>query len=85
MLECAQVLYNVLESMRFIGALLAPYTPNISKDIFQQLSISENPCEVKLDSLRWGGIKEGILTEKSKINPVFLRLDSEFAGASKKG
>ena len=83
--ECAKVLYNVLESMRFIAALLAPYTPNISQDVYEQLNRSEKAVEVKLDELKWGEIPVGKITEKAKIKPVFLRLDSEIAGAAKKG
>ena len=85
MLECAKVLYNVLESMRFIAALLAPYTPNISQDIYEQLNRTEKASDVRLDDLKWGEIPAGVITEKSKIKPVFLRLDSEIAGAAKKG
>ena len=85
MTECAIVLYNVLESMRFIATLLAPYTPNISQDIYEQLNRSEKATDVKLDDLKWGEIPAGKITEKEKIKPVFLRLDSEIAGASKKG
>ena len=83
--ECANVLYNVLESMRFIATMLAPYTPNISQDIYSQLNRTENVVDVNLDTLEWAGIPVGKLTEKEKIKPVFLRLDSEIAGASKKG
>lgn len=82
--ECAQVLYNVLESMRFIGTLLAPYCPNIAQDIYEQLNKSEKAIDVKLNSLVWGGIPVGKITEKDKIKPVFLRLDSEIAGDKKK-
>lgn len=78
--ECADVLYNVLESMRFIGIFLAPYCPNISNDILVQLSSKS----VGYDSLVWGGLTVGKLTEKDKIKPVFLRLDSEFATDKKK-
>ena len=84
MYECAQVLYNVLESMRFIGAMLAPYCPNICQDIYEQLNRNEKAVDVKLDTLKWGEIPAGKLTEKEKIKPVFLRLDSEIAGAAKK-
>ena len=85
MKECANVLYNVLESMRFIATMLAPYTPNISQDIYEQLNRSEKATDMKLDNLKWGEIPAGKITEKEKIKPVFLRLDSEIAGASKKG
>ena len=78
--ECSEVLYNVLESMRFIGILLAPYCPNISKEILEQLSSKMTGY----DSLVWGQIPVGKLTEKDKIKPVFLRLDSEFATDKKK-
>ena len=85
MLECAQVLYNVLESMRFIAAMLAPYCPNIAQDVYTQLNLEANPSDIKLDSLKWAQIPAGKITEKEKIKPVFLRVDSEIAGAAKKG
>ena len=65
--------------------MLAPYTPNISQDIYEQLNRSEKATDMKLDNLKWGEIPAGKITEKEKIKPVFLRLDSEIAGASKKG
>ena len=70
--------------MRFIATLLAPYCPNIAQDVYSQLNLETDPCSVMLDSLKWGEIPAGVITEKSKIKPVFLRLDSEIAGASKK-
>ena len=85
MTECAHVLYSVLESMRFIATMLAPYTPNISQDIYEQLNRSEKATDMKLDDLKCGEIPAGKITEKEKIKPVFLRLDSDIAGASKKG
>src|SRR5574344_506405 len=84
MAECANVLYDVLESMRFIAAVLAPFCLNIAQDIYEQLNRIEDVVDVKLDDLKWGEIPVGKLTEKSKIKPVFLRLESEIAGASKK-
>ncbi len=82
--ECAKVLYNVLESMRFIATMLAPYCPNIAQDVYQQLNRTETAAQTKLDSLKWGDIPAGKITEKEKIKPVFLRVDSEIAGAAKK-
>ena len=83
--ECAKVLYNVLESMRFIATMLAPYCPNIAKDVYAQLNLNTDPSDIKLDSLKWAQIPAGKITEKEKIKPVFLRVDSEIAGAAKKG
>ena len=55
-----------------------------AQDIYNQLNRNENAVDVKLDELKWGEIPVGKITEKEKIKPVFLRLDSEIAGASKK-
>ncbi|MBQ9245915.1 methionine--tRNA ligase [bacterium] len=82
MVECGQVLYNVLEAMRHIAIMLYPYCPNIAADILTQLDEEQN---YKYDKLVWNGIKTGKITEKDKIKPVFLRLDSEFATDKKKG
>lgn len=82
--ECAQVMYNVLETMRFIAILLAPYCPNISRKIWEQLSLDDTAIDFKLDNLKWGEMKLGKITEKDKISPIFLRLDSEIAGDKKK-
>ena len=81
MLECGQVLYNVLEAMRYIALLIYPYCPNIAADILTQLDEEVN---FKYEKLVWGGLKQGKITEKDKIKPVFLRLDSEFATDKKK-
>ena len=82
--ECSHVMYNVLETMRFISVLLAPFCPNISQKIWEQLSLEGKAVDYKIDDLKWGGMKLGKITEKSAISPVFLRLDSEIAGDKKK-
>ena len=41
--------------------------------------------DFKYENLAWGGLKPNKITEKEKIKPVFLRLDSEFATDKKKG
>ena len=78
--ECGKVLYETLEAMRHIAILLCPFCPNISADILTQLN---ETVDFKYGNLVWGGIKEGKITEKEKIKPVFLRLDSEFADKKK--
>ncbi len=82
MLECGRVLYDVLEAMRHIAIMIYPYCPNIASDILSQLNEQQ---DFKYDKLEWNGIKTGKITEKDKIKPVFLRLDSEFATDKKKG
>lgn len=81
MLECGQVLTNVLDIMCIIAALIYPYCPNIAGDMAKQLSFDLN---TKLDDLTADNIKVGKLIEKEDIKPVFLRLDSELADKSKK-
>ena len=83
MSECAKVLYTVLEAMHYISVAIYPYCPNISADINKQLSLGGT--SIKFGDLSWGNIPTGIITEKSKIKPVFLRLDSELATGKKKG
>ncbi|EKE02697.1 MAG: hypothetical protein ACD_20C00346G0024 [uncultured bacterium] len=82
--ECAQVLYNVLETLRQASILLYPYIPNISEDIWQQLSLEGHVADRNLSDIKWGGLQSGKVATKDSVKPVFLRLDSELAGAEKK-
>ncbi len=82
MLECAKVLYTVLEAMRYIAVMLYPFCPNIAGDILSQLNIKP---DFKYNTLKWGGISQGMLIKKENIKPVFVRLDSELALDKKKG
>ena len=81
MVECGQVLTNVLDVMCVIASLIYPYCPNIAKDMARQLSFD---LSTKLDDLTADNIKIGKLIEKENIKPVFLRLDSELADKSAK-
>ena len=81
MLECGQVLTNVLDIMCIIASLIYPYCPNIAQAMASQLSYD---LKTKLDDLTADNIKIGKLIEKENIKPVFLRLDSELADKSAK-
>ena len=70
------VLYNVFEVMRYVSVLIYPYCPNIASNIAKQLKTDIN---IKLCELNNNQIKSGKIITKEEINPVFLRLDSEFA------
>lgn len=74
--ECGKVLYSILDLMTKVAVLIYPYCPNIAQKMAQQLKIDIN---MNLDELSAKMIKEGKLIEKSEIQPVFLRMDSEFA------
>ena len=81
MVECGQVLTNVLDVMCVIASLIYPYCPNIAKDMARQLSFD---LSTKLDDLTADSIKVGKLISKEDIKPVFLRLDSELADKGSK-
>ena len=74
--EAGIVLYNVLEVMRYVSVLIYPYCPNIASNIAKQLKTNIN---IKLCDLGKNNLKAGKIITKEEINPVFLRLDSEFA------
>ncbi|MFA6988674.1 MAG: methionine--tRNA ligase [Candidatus Gastranaerophilaceae bacterium] len=84
MTECAKVLYNVLETMRYASILIYPFTPNISQKIWQQLSCEGKVSEQNIFELSWNGLKKGKIASSETVKPVFLRVDSELAGANKK-
>ena len=74
--ECGRVLYSIFDLMCKVAVLIYPYCPNIASNMARQLKIN---IDTKLDDLTPKMVKEGKLIEKSEIQPVFLRLDSEFA------
>jgi methionyl-tRNA synthetase len=66
------VLYNLLESIRFIAVLLLPFMPDTSKSIFEQL----NTDVTDYDSiLSFGNLKVG--TKVGNAVPLFGRIDSK--------
>lgn len=75
-IECGQVLVNVLEIMCIVSSLIYPFCPNIAKEMARQLKFD---LEAKLNNLTLSNIKVGKLISKEEIKPVFLRLDSELA------
>ncbi|MBS7359819.1 MAG: methionine--tRNA ligase [Oscillospiraceae bacterium] len=66
------VLYNLLESIRYIAVLLEPFMPETSKKILEQ--IGTNVCS--FDSLKeFGALKVG--DKVGTATPLFSRLDVE--------
>lgn len=66
------VLYNLLESIRFIAVLLKPFMPDTSKAILEQINASDDSYE-SLSS--FGAMKAGEKTGDAK--PLFARIDAE--------
>ena len=66
------VLYNLLESIRFIAILVSPFMPETAEKIFKQI----NTQVTSYDSLKeFGGLKAG--ERVGTAEPLFSRLDSE--------
>jgi methionyl-tRNA synthetase len=66
------VLYNLLESIRFVAVLLKPFMPETSDKILEQIGTDVNTLE-SLDS--FGAIKAG--DNVGVATPLFSRLDVE--------
>lgn len=64
------VLYNLLESIRFIAVLLQPFMPETAKSIFEQMNTNETAWN-SLES--FGKIKAG--DRVGNATPLFARLD----------
>lgn len=66
------VLYNLLESIRYIAVLLSPFMPETSEKIFTQMN-----CDIKdYDSLEnFGALKSG--EKVGKAEALFARIDAE--------
>ncbi len=66
------VLYNLLESIRFISVLVSPFMPETAEKIMQQMNCSVN----SYDSLSsFGALEAG--TSVGEAKPLFGRIDAE--------
>ncbi|AFK85677.1 MULTISPECIES: methionine--tRNA ligase [Thermoanaerobacterium] len=67
------VLYNLVESLRFVAILITPFMPNTPIKIYEQLGISD---DLKTwDSLKFGLLKPG--TKVKRGENIFPRIDVE--------
>ncbi len=64
------VLYNLLESIRFIAVLLQPFMPETAKNIFGQINAKDTSWE---SLASFGKIKSG--DKVGTATPLFVRLD----------
>ncbi|MEA1937099.1 MAG: methionine--tRNA ligase [Patescibacteria group bacterium] len=73
----AEVIYNLLESLRHIAWMIYPFLPETSSKIFTQLFADEKERKIELNKTlkqaqKWGGLKAGIKIKKGEI--LFPRL-----------
>ena len=70
----ATVMYNLLESIRIIALLVAPFMPSTGEKILQILG--QDSSNMALDGQdQWGGLKAGVRIEKAA--PLFPRIDTK--------
>ncbi|MBD3331067.1 methionine--tRNA ligase [Candidatus Peregrinibacteria bacterium] len=68
--EVAAILYNLLESLRFISCMLYPLIPETAEKIAAQLGLSRDSFDL---DLKWGALKEG--SEIKKGDVLFPKLE----------
>ncbi len=62
------VLYNLLESLRFISLLISPFLPESAGKIWEQLGIEESLSTQGLDAVKeWGKLKAGRKIRKAAL------------------
>ncbi|WP_434640248.1 methionine--tRNA ligase [Thermoanaerobacterium thermosaccharolyticum] len=67
------VLYNLVESLRFVAVLITPFMPNTPIKIYEQLGIDD-------DLRTWDSLKFGLLKSGTKVKRgenIFPRIDVE--------
>ncbi|MCK5706345.1 MAG: methionine--tRNA ligase [Candidatus Aureabacteria bacterium] len=71
-----EVIYNLVESLHFIGKMIYPFIPGTSKKMLEQIGIKINsPQDINLKELSWGKeYKEFLVTKKE---PLFPRLEKK--------
>lgn len=67
------VLYNLVESLRFVAVLITPFMPNTPLKIYEQLGIGDDLRT--WDSLKFGLLKSGIKVKRGEN--IFPRIDVE--------
>jgi methionyl-tRNA synthetase len=70
----ATVMYNLLESLRIIALLIAPFMPETGEKILQILGCNSKNLVLEGQD-QWGGLKAGTTIEKA--SPLFPRIETE--------
>src|SRR3984885_2894211 len=71
------ILWRAAEALRFVTVLSHPVIPDATQKIWEQLGQPGNLAGVRIDQLRWGGLKPG--TRIGKPEGVFPRVDKKEA------
>jgi methionyl-tRNA synthetase len=74
--QAHDILYEVVESIRIITALLYPIIPYATSNVWAQLGLGDIELAAQngeLKDLQWGGLKPG--TKLGTLSPIFPRAD----------
>ncbi len=69
----ATVLYNCVETLRFLSILVSPFMPGASRKICQQIGLPDK--EQTFADLEWGKMPAGVTM--GAVEPIFPRLEVE--------
>jgi len=71
----ATILYNCVETLRFLSILVSPFMPTSALKIQEQIGISDKLPEQTFTDLEWGKTPSGIAL--GKVEPIFPRIEKE--------
>jgi methionyl-tRNA synthetase len=75
--ELEDTLYRAAEVLRLVSVLAHPVIPDATQRIWEQLGQTGRLADVRIDEVKWGGLKSG--TKIGKPEGVFPRVDKKEA------
>ena len=70
--KLSEIIYELLEALRFIAVTLKPFLPDSSEKIIEQLGLENEPS---FSDLKWGELKEGTQVKKGEV--LFQKVETE--------
>ena len=62
--KLGNVLYNLLETLRYVAILIYPFMPETAEKIMEQVGLD---LRFSFQDLTWGGLKEGTKIHRGRI------------------
>lgn len=69
--ELREVLYLLLETLRFLAVFIYPFMPDAAKRMWSQLGFESDLADIRFDGLKWGEFPQGQNIRKQ--SPLFPR------------
>ena len=67
------IMYQLCETLRLLGLLLAPYMPTVAQSIWEQLGLTTAVAEARKAAWDWGRLKAGTVVKKTQ--PLFVKYE----------